>query len=259
MGANPEGIPGGLGLVSIGDTTCMAAFLLAFYERFGLNSFVQGDYAKAERWFRKLESKEADSLRVLRNLGVILLAKGDAEGAESYILKEERLYGQSFHRHSALGDIAYARGKRKEAERRYAAALACPEAAPDGRNSGSRLILERRREICSREDSFARSRESMDLFARGEAAREAGTKAAAAALFEEAALLDPTNWPALNNAGTIALNDLGEPLRARGLFERAFELARSPQVARNLELAEMAIAKKDKKPGAKAGAKGGRQ
>ncbi len=80
----------------------MPNIVTSFYERMGLNAYVQGDYAKAEAWFRKLESREPDSLRVLRNLGVILLARGDAEGAEAYLLREERAYGPSFHRHAAL-------------------------------------------------------------------------------------------------------------------------------------------------------------
>lgn len=215
----------------------MPAFLSAFYERFGLNAYVQGDYAKAERWFRKLERLEPDSIRVLRNLGVVLLAKGDAEGAERYLLREERLYGASFHRHAALADLAYARGRRKEAERRYAAALAEPEAAPGGSQAGLRPLMEARLGIARSEESFAKARRSMERFSEAEAARERGDHGPAVALFEEAATLDPTNWPALNNAGTLLLNQLGDPARAAGLFEKALPLARSPQVARNLELA----------------------
>ena len=70
----------------------MPTFILNLYERFGLNAYISGDYDKAERWFRKLEAKEPESIAALRNLGVILMAKGDADGAERYILKEEKIY-----------------------------------------------------------------------------------------------------------------------------------------------------------------------
>lgn len=215
----------------------MPNIVTSFYERMGLNAYVQGDYAKAEAWFRKLESREPDSLRVLRNLGVILLARGDAEGAESYLLREERAYGPSFHRHAALADLAYARGRRKEAERRYAAALAEPEA----RAAPTQALIEARAGICRDEKAFAKSRDSLARFAEGEEARGSGDLARAVALFDEAAALDPTAWPALNNAGTLLLNDLGDPEGAKARFERALGLSRAPQVARNLELAEGAL------------------
>ena len=221
----------------------MPAFLLAFYERFGLNAYVQGDYTKALAWFRKLEAREPDSIRTLRNIGVVLLASGDAAGAERYLLREEKLYGSSFNRHSALADIAYARGARKEAEKRYAAALADPDARPDGRSVDARPFVEARLALCRSEAAFAASREGAKRFTEAEAARTNGEIEKALALFEEAASLDPTHWPALNNAGTIALNTMGDAARAKALFLRAFELARSPQVARNIELAEDAHAR----------------
>lgn len=215
----------------------MPNIVTSFYERMGLNAYVQGDYAKAEAWFRKLESREPDSLRVLRNLGVILLARGDAEGAEAYLLREERAYGPSFHRHAALADLAYARGRREEAARRYSAALAEPEAG----GAPTAALIEARARICRDEKAFSRSRDSLSRFAEGEEARGGGDLARAVSLFDEAAALDPTAWPALNNAGTLLLNDLGDPDGAKARFERALALSRAPQVARNLELAEGAL------------------
>jgi tetratricopeptide (TPR) repeat protein len=224
----------------------MLKLVSSFEERLGLNAYVQGDYLKALKWFRRLEGSEPDSIRVLRNLGVILLASGDAAGAKSYLLREEKLYGPSYHRHSALADLAYAVGDRKEAARRYALALEEPEASvggatgPDGAAAAMRPLLETRLALCRDESAFRRSREAMGRFKAGEGARDSGDARGAVALFEEAATLDPTAWPALNNAGTLLLNTLGDAEKARSLFERACSLSRSPQVARNLELAEQA-------------------
>lgn len=215
----------------------MQSFMESFYERFGLNAYAQGDYAKAEKWFRKLETKEPDSIRVLRNLGVILIAKGDAEGAERYLLREEKLYGHSFHRHAGLADLAYACGKRKEAERRYALALAEPECAPGGKAEAIRPLLEKRRAICGSEPLFSQSREAMEVFKKAGTLRDEGKYEEAVECFKKAALLDATNWPALNNAGSLYLNQLNKASEAKEMFERAFAISKNIQVARNLDLA----------------------
>lgn len=221
----------------------MPHFLSALYERLGLNAYAQGDPKKALLWFRRLEAVEPDSIRVLRNIGVILLASGDAPGAETYLLREERLYGESLHRHSALADIAYARGRREEAALRYAAALADPDARASGSRASSRDFLERRLALCRDPSAFEAAARGAARFLEAEAARDGGDSERAMALFEEAASLDPTHWPALNNAGTVALNVLGDADRALALFERAFSLAQSAQVARNVELAQDWLAK----------------
>jgi len=226
--------------------------IAAFHERMGLNAYVAGDYAKAEASFRRLEAREGESIRVLRNLGVILLAKGEAEGAARYLGREEELYGPSFHRHCALGDLAYAAGRREEALRRYRAALGEPEAA-EGRSPAQRELLAARAAACADPAAFARSRRAQDRFAEAEAAREEGRFEEAASAFEEAAALDPSHWPALNNAGSVLLNSLGRPARALELFERAFALSGSPQCGRNVELARRAAA-----DGGSAGARKGR-
>lgn len=215
----------------------MRNFLDTFRERAGVNSFIAGNFDKAERYFRELEKSEPDSIRVLRNIGMVLLAKGDAEGAERYLLREEKLYGKSFHRHSALGDLAYARAKRKEALRRYRLALEESEAAPGGPAEAVRPLMERRISLCEDEKSFAPVVEAMRIFAKAQEAREAGNNREAVDLYLKSATLDDTNWPALNNAGSIYLNSLGDSSKAAEMFERAFSISHNVQVARNLELA----------------------
>ena len=213
----------------------------SLFERFGLNAYVSGDFPKAEAWFRRLEKAEPDSIRVLRNLGVILLAKGDLAGAKAYLLREEALYGPSFHRHAGLGDLAWAAGDRKEAGRRYAAALEEPEARSGAKYSSSTPLLQARRELCADEAAFARTREGLDIFSKAEAAREAGRHQEAFDLFMAAVDLDPSNWLALNNAGSLALNSLGEAKAGLSCLTRAFALSPSSQVGRNLQIAREAL------------------
>lgn len=216
----------------------MQSLLAPFRERLGLSAFAAGDYAKAERYFRKLEEKDPNSLSVLRNLGLILMAKGDAQGAETYLSREEKLYGRSFHRHAALADIAYARGRRKEAEKRYRLALAEPEAGAGGSAAALRPLMEKRLGICTDEKSFASSRESMKAFQEAEELKAAGEAEKAVEAFMRSIALDESNWPALNNAGILYLESLGKPEEALKLFEQAFEVSRNIHAARNIEVAK---------------------
>lgn len=216
-------------------------------ERFGLNAYVAGNYKKAEQWFRKLEQSEPTSIRVLRNLGVILLAEGRAEEAERYFLREEKLYGASFYRHSALADLAYATGKRKEAARRYRLALKEPECAEGGSAHHMRGLMEKRLAICEDEKRYADTRRAMELFRQAEGLREEGAHQKAIDTFLESFALDETNWPALNNAASIYMNVLKLPAEAEPLFSQAFELSHSIQVARNVELCRQAIGRAQKK------------
>lgn len=221
----------------------MRDIICAFQERMGLNAYVSGDYGKALLWLGRLRAREGETIRVLRNLGVVLLASGDAAAAGRHFRREEELFGPSFHRHCALGDLAYAGGDRSEALGRYRAALAEPEAAGGAEPGGVPIELVRARAaICADPAAFERSRRAQERFAAAEGHREAGRLPEAAAAFEEAAALDPSHWPALNNAGTLCLNSLGQAERALGLFERAFALSRSPQAGRNAELARQALA-----------------
>lgn len=228
----------------------MLRILSSLYERLGLNAYVEGDFAKAESWFRRLEAAEPDSIRVLRNLGVILLAKGEFGQAKAYLAREEALFGPSFHRHAGLADLAWAAGEREEAGRRYAAALAEPEARKGGRYGASRPLLEARLGLCADEAAFARAREGLSVFQLGEAAREAGSFPEAYEHFMKAYFLDPSNWLALNNAGTLALNHLTQPELAVSHLERAFAFSPSSQVGRNLQIAREALEEgRGKRPG----------
>ncbi len=226
----------------------MRDIIASFHERMGLNAYVSGDYDKAEARFRKLLAREGETIRVLRNLGVILLAKGDVEGAKRYLAREEELFGPSYHRHCALGDLAYAAGCREEALRRYRAALAEPEASPSsGIRASSADLVGIREAICADRAAFERSRLGHVKFEEAQATRSTGRLEEAVSAFEEAFRLDPSYWPALNNAGAILLNELHMPERALPFFERAFALSSSPQCARNAELAKVALANQQTK------------
>lgn len=81
----------------------------------------------------------------------------------------------------------------------------------------------------------------MELFKQAEALREAGAHEEAVAMFLKSFELDEINWPAPNNAASILFNKQHKPAEAQPLFEKAFELSHSIQIARNLELCRQAL------------------
>lgn len=210
-------------------------------ERFGLNAYAVGRFDLAEKWFRRLEKVEGESIRVLRNLGVIALAKGDVRTAERYLRREEKLYGATYRRHRALADLCYSSLTREEAAKRYAAALGDDEAKDA--TEEERAFLETRLAICSDVQRFESSREGALLFAKGTEAGASGDSDEALKNFLAASELDPTNWPALNNAGVILLSREGGAAKALELFERAAACARVPMISRNIALAKDALQK----------------
>ena len=207
-------------------------------ERFGLNAYALGKYELAETWFRRLEKTEGESNRVLRNLGVILMARGNLAGAAEYLRREEELYGENLQRHRALADLHYASLDREEAQRRYAAAIDERDTAdlPDS----ERNFMKARVAICADPARFAHSRESADCFAAAERSREADGDAALE-LFIKAGELDPTNWPAFNNAGVLLLAKADGTERALEMFTRAAECVHLPTIETNLESARAAL------------------
>lgn len=215
----------------------MSTFMEGIREQMGLGALASGKYAKAEAVFRKLAKTDPDSLKVLHNLGLALMAQGKREEAEVCFRREEKLYGASYIRHCALADLAYSAGKRGEAVKRYKAALACPESGKDI------AILAARLAISEDTRAFADSRLAAEAFARGEAARLEKRLDSALEEYESALALDPTSWPAANNAGTIYLNDLKDPGKALQMFGRAMTHGQPAHVLRNAELAERALKK----------------
>lgn len=215
-------------------------FINRLYERFGLNAYALGRYDRAIYWLRRLEAREGDSSRVLRNLGVALLAAGETEEAERYLLREEALYGETLERHRALADLYYSAGKREDALSRYAASLEADGST--GLRREERNFLHGRKEICADERRFESSVEAARLFARGEAARDEGRADEALDLFLKSGELDATSWPSFNNAGVLMLAS-GNAERALELFSRAYACAPLPTIKNNVEAAKAAASR----------------
>ena len=98
--------------------------------------------------------------------------------------------------------------------------------------------MEKRCALCADEAAFERTRDSMRAFMEAQELRGSGDYGAAIEKFRLSAELDETNWPALNNIGTIYLNTMKRGAEAAAAFERAFTLSRNPQIARNYQAAQ---------------------
>lgn len=219
-------------------------FINDLCERFALNAYALGRNDRAISWLRRLETREGESTRVLRNLGVALLAAGETDEAERYLLREEELHGETYQRHRALADLYYCAGKREKALGRYAAAIETTGATDDGCAQGlrreEREFLRRRKAICADPRLFESSAEASRLFARGEIARDGGNPDEALELFLKSGELDETSWPAFNNAGVLTLA-AGDATRAFELFNRAYAYSPLPTIKDNVEAARAAI------------------
>jgi len=197
------------------------------FERFGLNAYVEGNYAVAEKYFRLLAAMEPHSILALHNMGIIRLAQKDYAGAEVFFREELERYGDSYPRLKTLADVLYLRGKRKAAGDFYTRSAAEAEAKNDLN------LIEARIRICNDPEAFADARESLAMFEAGNDAQSRGDMETALARFERSAQLDPTSYLALNNAGTILLNVHHDKAAAKERFEHALALADLPSIRHN--------------------------
>jgi tetratricopeptide (TPR) repeat protein len=122
-------------------------------------------------------------------------------GARVVFREELEQYDDSYPRLKSLADVLYLRGNQKEAGDLYARSAAEPEVTNDLN------LIEARIWICADSAAFADARESLSVFEKETThSPEVARTNTALACFERSAQLDPTNYLALNNAGTILLN-----------------------------------------------------
>ncbi|MDC7789673.1 tetratricopeptide repeat protein [Rhodoplanes sp. TEM] len=211
----------------------LRSLLLRLHERLALNAMAAGDYAKAERAFRRMQAIEGDTRRVLHNLALARLAQGDPAGAEAVLERLVDAWGAAPATLRALAEAAYLAGDRERALRRLRAALADPDCPERG-------VLTRRAALCEDAAAYARAMAGKRDFAEGTARLAAGDGDAAIAAFRRAAENDPTDFVALNNLGTLLMNHAGDRAAAAAVFEQALALSDQPLVRRNLAAAREA-------------------
>ncbi len=198
-------------------------------ERFALNSFVSGDFERAEKYFRRLKEDDPDRMGVDQNMGLVKLGLKQFAEAEKFFLRDAELFGESYVRSRTLGDLYYIWGRREQARNRYSAALR------QGENNSDETLLRERSVICSDESAFAAVGESHRSFEEGVRLQKAGDAAAAKASLENAVKHDPTNFQAWNNLGSILMDDSSTYRQAVECFSRARRYSTLPSIVHNLE------------------------
>jgi tetratricopeptide (TPR) repeat protein len=210
-----------------------------FYRRLALNYMTAGKPGKAERWYKKLERFEPDTLEVLHNLGVIYIALNKHTEAEKYLLKEIDLYGESEIRNRVLGDLYYVSGNREMAGQFYGRALNLLQNG--SKDKSTERFLRRRVKHCSEELSYEKVLKGMKHYEEGAACYARGDYDEALYSYNKAVKCDNSSYLAMNAAGTLLMNNIKDYEQARQFFRKALELADIPLVKHNLTLAENKI------------------
>jgi len=217
-------------------------FRIWLYGRMALNYMTAGKTEKAEKWYKRLERLEPESLAVLHNLGVICISLKKFDKAERYLLREIELYGDSDIRYRVLGDLYYNSGKRENAGKAYGKALTLLQ-----ENSGEKSterFLRRRIKQCKEKSSYTKAIDGVRYYEEGIALYTKGDYIKAFNLYEKAVECDNTSFMALNAAGTVLMNSIKDYEKARIFFLKALELADIPLIQGNLALAEFKIREK---------------
>ncbi|AEJ20602.1 tetratricopeptide repeat protein [Gracilinema caldarium] len=213
--------------------------LYAFYERRALNAFVENDFPKARDLFNKMLKKWPQRIGIRHNLGLVYVALRDFQAAETCFLKDLEDYGESVSRHRALGDLYFSWGKASESAQHYEKALALARA--ENRGSRSEIspdinFMQRRIALCNNEEAFRKAMEGEAALQRGLAAQQHKDWELAYREFKTAAEADPTNFPAWNNRGSIAMNMYKDIDEAKRCFAEAAKLSAAPAIMQNLLL-----------------------
>ncbi len=210
---------------------------LRFWERAALNNFVLGRYAKAEEYFRKIQSVQPNKMGLGHNIGLVCLAQERYEEAEKEFLRELERFGETYIRLKTLGDLYYLWGKRAECARYYQNALPVCEQEAD------RKLIQKRIEYASNPESFERAMKSYQALKKGNACMAEKRFEEASEEFERAVQLDPFNFQAWNNIGAVELNYRKNPARAVECFLRAVEYTSLPAIHNNLKRAQAMLGK----------------
>ena len=209
------------------------------YGRMALNNMTAGRPDNAEKWYRRLEKLEPESLAILHNLGVIYLSLKKFDEAEKYLNREIRLFGESEIRCRVLGDLYYVSGRREKAARAYGKALSLLREGSG--NKSTEKFLRRRIKLCGGVTSYEKAMESMMYYEEGLAHYSRGDYAKALDMYQKAVVCDNSSYMALNAAGTLLMNSVNDYDQARSFFRKALELADMPLIRSNLALAERRI------------------
>ncbi len=201
-----------------------------WYQQQAFNHFVRGNFDKAERWFQKLLSAKPGSVGVRHNLALVKLAMNRHDEAVKLLEEELDRFGGTYERYRSLADAYYLWKHAAEAAEMYRKAL---KMGPRGKDKS---FLQTRVDICSDETRFTAAMEGLKLFNDANDMQKNGHYEEALALFKKSVELDPSNFIARNNLGSLHMNYEEDYPSAIAEFEAALELSELPLIQKNLQM-----------------------
>jgi tetratricopeptide (TPR) repeat protein len=196
-----------------------------------LNAMVQNQWVEAETHIRKLLALQGASMGLQYNLAVVLLGKEQLEEAFKILVSCTETYGESLRLCRLLGDVQYVRGERVDAIHWYSLAM-----QDNPQEKEHRLIL-MRLGLLSDEPRFSLIQEKLATLVEARSFLEKDPLKAFS-LYKDLADADPTHVEALNNLGSLYLNEYKDPVAAEEKFAQVLQLVDNQGAARNLAKAK---------------------
>jgi tetratricopeptide (TPR) repeat protein len=211
-----------------------------YYQRRALNAMVSEDWSVAETFFKKMMQQQVSSLGLRYNLGLVYLAQEKFVKAEAIFLSSVDSYGKSLRLCRVLGDLYFLWGKRDKSLIWYQDALM------DAPEEKEERLIKMRIKIVDIEKSY------QQVLAMNPLVREARSfmdsdYQKAKILYEQILAVDPTNIEAMNNLGSIHMNELDDPKTASSYFSQVLDLVDNQAAIINLKKARNEIQKRARK------------
>ncbi len=198
-----------------------------YYQRRTLNAMVQNKWEEAERFLLKQIAHKGSSMGLQYNLALISLGQDRKQEAYETLLSCVETYGKSIRLCRMLGDIQYMQGHRLDAIRWYTAALA------DDPNEKESKLISRRMEILGDESRYQRVLTNQTDVEQARLLFSTKPEQALQ-LYLRVVNDDPTHVEAMNNLGSLYLDEFHEAEKAESCFMLVLELVDSSAAARNL-------------------------
>ncbi len=214
----------------------MRGILYQLRLRRALNAMSTGEHAVARKIWKKLSKGNPNAHGMRHNIALTYIGEERYAEAEPLLFGEIEDFGEYYPRLRALADMYYSWGKRSAAHEWYKK-IDQRDDCPDS----ERKLIQKRVELSFEDSLYSDVLESLEHVREGNALLEKEQWQEARESFRKASELDPTNIQAMNNIGTIELNNNDDPKAARDWFKKALEWSDVPWLRKNLSLAEKAI------------------
>ena len=207
----------------------MKKLRLFFLNRLALNSYISLNYSKALIYYNKILRLSPKEPGILYNIGLCYFGQKKFSHAETSLLKDLHIEGESPERLRTLGDLYY-RWKQPHQARSYYERLA-------GCLKQEERWLNIRLNLLSSSQKAQLALSAADKL--DEALKKMKNKniSRARELLEEGAEDDPSSYQILNNLGVIAMQEEQNSRKAASYFEEANRLMPLPVHQANLRKA----------------------